>query len=154
MSKKLKKSDVATGKKLDATESTEVTSKLLDVPGKFKTYGPFSGSAVRVLRFDVKVFESISVPAALYEYVKLHANQSSKCLASHDVIRVDYLVGEHFWSGLSDAEKDMAKACVSHLCRSGALPVDRAGFGLKYPEFYCFETENAEQKSKQARAAA
>ncbi len=154
MSKKLKKSAAATGKKLVATKSTGVTSRLLDKPEEYVTHGPFFGSAVRELTFDVNVVESISVPAALYEYVKLQVEQNVKCLASRDYTDPERLVGIHSWSGLTDAERDMAKACVGHLCQSGALPLWTVGFGLKYPEIYGLSIERAEQKSKLAKAAA
>ena len=154
MSKKLKKSAEATGKKLVATDSTGVTSRLLDKPGEFMSCGPFFGTAVIKLSFDVKVSTSISVPAALYEYVKLQGDQHTKCLAPHDYSDLERLLGADFWSELSDAEREMAKACVGHLCQSGALPLWTTGFGLKYPEIYGLSAERAEQKSKHAKAAA
>jgi hypothetical protein len=154
MSKKLKKSAAATGTKLVASESTGATSRLLDKPEKSVTYGPFSGSAVRELRFDVKVSTSIPVPAALYEFVKLQADQNSRCLAPHAYIATEVLVGLDFWCGLSVAERDMANACVSHLCQSGALPLETSGVGLEFSETYYLPPERAEQKSKQAKAAA
>jgi len=112
MSKKLKKSAEATGKKLVATDSNGVTSRRLDKPGEFMSCGAFFGTAVIELSFDVKVSTSISVPAALYEYVKLQGDQHTKCLAPHDYSDPERLLGA-VWSELSDAEKEMAKACVN-----------------------------------------
>lgn len=101
-----------------------------------KSYGPFSGKASKTLAFDLTetIFES--VPAALYEHVKLRAEQNVRCLDSDGSFLIEDVVGAACWNELDAEEKRMAALCIGHLHQTGALPVDSSGFELIPPKYY------------------
>ena len=103
-----------------------------------KSYGPFSGTASKMLAFDLTetIFES--VPAALYEHVKLRVEQNLRCLETHDHVQPEKLVGEDCWNEFDDEEKRMAEICIGYLCQSGAVPLRAYDFGLTPPLGYGF----------------
>ncbi len=100
------------------------------------TYGPYSGSALRELAFELEVSHAESVPAAFYEYVKLRAEQNVRCVYQRSYFPIVELVGADSWASFSEEEKHMAEICVAHLFQTGSLPLGSSGFGLSFPEFY------------------
>ncbi len=101
-----------------------------------KSYGPFSGKASKELAFDLTETIFHSVPAALYEHVKLRAEQNLRCLESDGSFVIEDVVGADCWSELDAEEKRMAAMCIGHLHQTGALPVDSSGFELTPPKYY------------------
>lgn len=101
-----------------------------------KSYGPFSGRASKELAFDLTETISECVPAALYEHVKLRAEQNSRCLDSDGAFLIEDIVGADCWNELDAEEKRMAAMCIGHLHQTGALPVDSSGFELIPPKYY------------------
>jgi len=101
-----------------------------------KTYGPFSGSAVKDLEFTLKETICETVSAALYEYVKLRVEQNVRCLASNDYFNIEDLVGADCWAELDDDDKSNAALCIGYLYLSGSLPLCDSGFGLIPPQGY------------------
>lgn len=108
---------------------------------KTKSYGPFSGTASKELAFSLTetVFES--VPAALYEHVKLRAEQNLRCMDSDGSFKTEDFVGADCWNEFDDEEKRMAAMCIGHLHQTGALPIDSSEFGLIPPKFYYLSRE-------------
>lgn len=109
-------------------------------PLQKKTYGPFSGSAVKDLEFTLKepIFQTVS--AALYEYVKLRVEQNIRCLASNEYFDIEDLVGADCWAELDDKDKRDAALCIGYLCLNGSLPLGSFGFGLIPPQHYEFDS--------------
>ena len=105
-----------------------------------KTYGPFSGSALKHLEFTLKETISETVSAALYEYVKLRVEQNVRCLDSNDYFDIEDLVGADCWAELDDEDKSNAALCIGHLYLNGSLPLCDSGFGLTPPEYYHLES--------------
>lgn len=101
-----------------------------------KSYGPFSGTASKELDFDLTetIFES--VPAALYEHVKLRVQQNLRCMETRDFCQPEGLVGAACWNEFDDDEKRMAAMCIGHLCQTGAVPLRAYDFGLTPPKGY------------------
>jgi len=109
------------------------------------TYGQFSGPALKELNFQVAVSHIEEVPAALYEYVKLQAEQNVRCLDEKRYFRAEDLIGAAGWNAFSDDERSMAALCIAHIYQSGALLLGSSGFGLTYPASY-YLTSGVEQK--------
>jgi hypothetical protein len=86
------------------------------------------------------------VPAALYEYVKLQAEQNVRCLNEETYFQAKDLIGAAGWNAFSDDERGMAALCIAHFYQSGALLLGSSGFGLTYPDCY-YLTVGAGQKS-------
>lgn len=100
------------------------------------SYGPFSGRATKELTFNLKETISESVPAALYEHVKLRAEQNARCMDSDGCFKTEDFVGADCWDEFDEDEKRMAAMCIGHLYQSGALPVDSSGFEMIPPTYY------------------
>jgi hypothetical protein len=95
-----------------------------------KTYGPFSGSAMKTLNANLKKSISLTVHAALFENVKLRVKQKVRCMSVYDLFDLDELLGADFWAELDDAEKNLAGMCVGYLVLNGELPLHGNGFNL------------------------
>lgn len=107
---------------------------------KNKSYGPFSGTASRTLAFDLTQTIWEEVPAALYEHVKLRAEQNVRCLSNQSYLKAEDLIGADCWDEFDAEEKRMAGVCIGHLYQSGALPLAATEFGLTPPTFYYLDS--------------
>lgn len=105
-------------------------------PFEKKTYGPFSGAAVKHLEFTLKEPIGETVSAALFEYVKLRAEQNIRCLASNEYFEIEDLIGADCWAELDDNDKSNAAMCIGYLYLSGSLPLYGSGFSLIPPQSY------------------
>lgn len=108
-----------------------------------KNYGPFSGTASKTLAFDLTETIWESVPAALYEHVKLRTEQNLRCLDSDGYFAPEDLVGADCWNEFDDAEKRMAAMCIGHLSHIGVLPICSSGFELIPPGSYTLDSSEA-----------
>ena len=134
------------GTALAHQESTGDAARLPAEETTTMTYGQFSGPALKELTFELTVSQSESVPAALYEYVKLRAQQNVRCLNPRSYFQAKDLIGLDGWHAFGDDARHMAEVCIAHLYQSGALLLGSSGFGLTYPDIYHL-TGGASQKS-------
>ena len=92
-----------------------------------KTYGPFSGSAMKTLNVTLTEPISLTVHKALFENVKLRVTQKVRCMSGYDLFELEELIGADFWAELDDSEKHLAGLCVGYLVYKGELPLNGPG---------------------------